>query len=66
MVAAAKPVKTHWKGIINWFDISGGVLEGANSLIQAAKARARGYRSIANMAAVAFFIAGKLDFNLLN
>jgi len=40
-------VEHHWDGIISWHRsrISNGLLEGTNSLIQAAKARARGYRN---------------------
>lgn len=40
---AAKTIKAHWDGITNWFEsrISNGILEGLNSIIQAAKARAR-------------------------
>ena len=66
MVDAAKTVKSHWQGIMNWYDshISNGVMEGINSLIQAAKARARGYRSVANISAMAFLIAGKFNFKL--
>src|SRR5664280_1863530 len=36
------------------------LLEGTNSLIQAAKARARGYRSKRKMIAITYLIAGKL------
>ena len=39
---------------------SNGLLEGTNSLIQAAKARARGYRSKPKMIAITYLIAGKL------
>jgi transposase len=44
---AAYTVKRHWTGILRWFTskINNGILEGINSLIQAAKARARGYRT---------------------
>ena len=37
----------HRDGILAWFDsqIANGLIEGINSLIQAAKAKARGYRS---------------------
>jgi len=41
-----------------------GFLEGINSLIQAAKARARGYRTSKNILAMSYLIAGKLDFGL--
>ncbi|MCY4543787.1 MAG: transposase, partial [Gemmatimonadetes bacterium] len=39
-------------------------LEGINSLIQAAKTRARGYRSDRNLIAMVYLIAGKLDMRL--
>jgi len=66
MVRAAKTVKNHWEGVLNWFSskITTGLLEGFNSLIQAAKARARGYRSDENLIAMAYLIAGRLDFGL--
>jgi transposase len=61
----AKTVKEHWDGILNHFDseLTSGFLEGINSLIQAAKARARGYRNPQNMITMAYLIAGKLKFN---
>ena len=39
-------------------------MEGINSLIQAAKAKARGYRTTHNLLNIAYLIAGKLDFAL--
>ena len=49
MIEAAKTIKRHWDGILRWFDskIANGLIEGINSLVQAAKAKARGYRSTA-------------------
>ncbi len=40
---AAYTMKRHWNGILRWFTsrINNGILEGINSLIQAAKAKAR-------------------------
>ena len=63
----AKTVKDHWNGILGYFDseLTTGFLEGINSLIQAAKARARGYRNPRNMISIAYLIAGKLKFNTL-
>src|SRR5471030_1237387 len=51
MIDAARTVKHHWDGILRWFDsrIANGLIEGINSLVQAAKAKARGYRSIRNL-----------------
>ena len=66
MIRAAKTIKNHWEGVLNWFSsrITTGLLEGFNSLIQAAKARARGYRSDENLIAMAYLIAGRLNFGL--
>jgi len=66
MRAAAATIKRHWSGILRWFEsrVSNGVLEGINSLVQAAKARARGYRTTKNLITMIYLIAGKLDFSL--
>ena len=57
-----KLVETHWDGIVGWHDsrISNGLLEGTNSLIQAAKARARGYRNTTTFATMIYLIAAPL------
>ena len=62
MVDAARSIRRHWKGVLRWFvsKITNGLLEGINSL-QAAKAKARGYRSFRNLATIIYLIAGKLD-----
>ena len=41
-----------------------GILEGFNSLIQSAKAKARGYRTHKNFINMAYLILGKLDLRL--
>lgn len=66
MVEAARTVKRHWDGILRWFDskIANGLIEGINSLVQAAKAKARGYRSTRNLKAIIYMIAGRLDLRL--
>jgi transposase len=63
MIDAAKTVRRHWDGILRWHDthIANGILEGINSLVQAAKAKARGYRSSHNLKAMIYLIAGKLE-----
>jgi transposase len=55
-------VESHWDGIVAWHRsrLSNGLLEGTNSLIQAAKARARGYRSKKKMITIIYLIAAKL------
>ena len=62
----AYTVKAHWDGIINYIrtGITNGILEGINSLIQAAKRKARGYRSTRNLITIIYLTCGKLSFNL--
>jgi len=66
VIDAAHTVRRHWDGILRWFDsrIANGLIEGINSLVQAAKAKARGYRSIRNLKAMVYLLAGKLDLKL--
>ena len=60
--AVAATLKRHWQGILNAFDsrLSNGPVEAINALIQAAKARARGYRSPQRLITMAYLIAGDL------
>ena len=66
IIDAAKTIKAHFEGVFRWFDsgINNGILEGINSLAQAAKAKARGYRSNRNFIAIIYLIAGKLPITL--
>ncbi len=63
MIDAARTIKRHWDGILRWHDthIANGILEGINSLVQAAKAKALGYRTSHNPKAMIYLIAGKLE-----
>ena len=55
-------VEAHWSGIIAWQQnrLSNGLLEATNSLVQAAKRRARGYRNKQKMITIVYLIAGRL------
>jgi transposase len=66
MKTVAATLMRHSDGILAWFDshIANGLIEGINSLVQAAKAKARGYRSIRNLMAVTYLVAGKLHLKL--
>lgn len=66
MVEVAKMLQKHYDGVIQWFSskLSNGLLEGVNSLFQAAKRKARGYRSEKNIIAIVYILAGKLNFAL--
>lgn len=59
----ADTLEAHWEGVVRWHHsrINNGLLEGLNSLIQAAKRRARGYRSTRNYKAMIYLVAGKLN-----
>ena len=65
---AAKTIKRHWDGIVKWYEskINNGILEGLNSVIQAAKSKARGYKTFKNYKIIVYLLTGKLDFNLVN
>ena len=65
---AARTMKNHWDGVLQWKKsmINNGLLEGLNSLIQAAKAKARGFRVFKYFKIIAFLVTGKLNFAQLN
>lgn len=54
------------RGILNYFRrrMTSAVLEGINSLAQAARARARGYRNPKTFKTIIYLIAGRLRFDL--
>jgi len=68
IIAVAKTIKRHWTGIVNYANsrISNGILEGFNSLFQAAKAKARGYKKTRTIKTIIYVLTGKLDFSLIN
>lgn len=59
----ARVVKNNWQGILNYFKsgLTNGILEGTNSIVQAARARARGYRNVNNFMTMIYLLGGKLD-----
>jgi len=58
----AKTLKDHWPGFLNAFDsrLTNDHVEAVNSLIQAARARARGYGTTKHLITIAYLVAGKL------
>jgi len=68
MIEVGKTIRRHREGILNWmtFKVSNGVLEGLNSKFQAAKAKARGYRTLRTIKTIIYLLSGKLDFNPFN
>jgi transposase len=68
MKTAAKTIKKHWDGVVNWkkSQINNGILEGLNSIVQAAKAKARGYNTFKHFKNIIYLITGHLDFSKIN
>ena len=62
----AATIDRHRDGILAWFDsgIANGLIESIKSLVQAAKAKARGFRNRKTLKTVTYLIAGKLDLRL--
>jgi len=63
MIKLAQSLKKHKVGILRWFKtkLTNGLLEGINSLVQAAKRKARGYRSPENFIAMIYATVNKMD-----
>lgn len=68
IIKVAKTIKKHWEGILSWkrSQINNGLLEGLNSLIQAAKRKARGFKTVRNFKIMAYLVTGKFNFTKLN
>jgi transposase len=68
VIKAAKTIKRHWDGVLAWkkSQISNGILEGLNSIVQAAKAKARGFRTFRYFRVVVFLVTGDLNFKVVN
>ena len=67
MIKVAKTIKSHWDGIVRWkiSQINNGILEGLNSVLQAAKRKARGYKA-KHFMTMAYLLTGKLNFSKVN
>jgi len=67
MLKVKAMIESHWDGIIRWQEsrINNGILEGLNSVLQAAKRKARGYK-FPHFKTIAYLITGKLDFSKVN
>jgi transposase len=65
-VNLVRTIRSHWTGITNYHTsgMTTGFMEGINSLIQAAKRKARGYANVENLITMIYLIAGKLKYNL--
>ena len=63
MKDAALTLRHHGTEILNVFNtrLTNAICEGINSMIQAAKRKARGFQTFEGYAAMIYFVAGKLD-----
>ncbi len=66
MIRVAKGLKNHQDRILRSVEtgVSNGILEGLNSLIQAAKAKARGFRTLKNLKAACYLVGGKFELGI--
>jgi transposase len=62
MMKAAQTIRKHAMGILHWFEsrMTNGLIEAINGLIQAAKRRARGYRTTRNLITMIYLIGAAL------
>jgi len=60
------PNQRRWRGVLPWFSspINNGILMGISSMVQAATACARGYRSARNLITIIYLLGGKAEIRL--
>ncbi len=63
MVEISRRLHRHWAGGVRWFEsrITNGIVQAFNGLIQAAKQRARAFRTTAYFVTMIYLLFGKLD-----
>ena len=68
MLKVAKSIRKHWDRIVSYATskITNAILEGFNSIFQAAKNKARGYKRPKTIKAIIYLLTGKLDFSKVN
>ena len=66
LLRAVETVRSHAEGILAYYRkrMTTALMEGLNSLMQAARSRARGYRNPDTFTTMIYLIAGRLDFDL--
>lgn len=67
MKKVGRTIKAHWDGVVQWkiSQINNGILEGLNSVVQAAKRKARGYK-FKHFRTMVHLLTSKLNFHPLN
>lgn len=66
MHRTAQTLREHAVGILNYFrrQLTSGVIESVNGLVQAARSRARGYRNVETFKTIIYLLAGRLHYRL--
>lgn len=66
MKETAMMLRRHYNEILNYFNyrLTNAICEGINSMIQAAKRKARGFHTFDGFASMIYLVAGKLQFSL--
>ncbi|MFC4768622.1 ISL3 family transposase [Effusibacillus consociatus] len=66
MADVGRTIKKHETGILRWFQskMTNGLLEGLNSLVQASKRKARGYRTLKTFISMVYATANKLEITV--
>lgn len=66
MARVARTIRQNLRGILIYFRrrLASGVIEGINCMAQAARARARGYRSPGTFKAMICLLGGRLQFSV--
>jgi transposase len=66
MKEAAKTLLNHKQKILNFFKnrFTNAICEGVNSIIQAAKRKARGYHTFRTFAAIIYLVSGKMRLSV--
>lgn len=62
IVQVTETIRRHEQAILHWFktQMTNGLIEAINGIIQAAKRKARGFRTVRSLLAVIYLIGGKL------
>jgi transposase len=68
MQKVKRTIKKHWDKIVNYAvsKITNAILEGFNSIFQAAKNKAKGYKRPQTIKTIIYLLTGKLDFSKIN
>lgn len=66
IIQLTETIRKHERAILHWFKtkMTNGLIEAINGIIQAAKRKARGFRTVRNLIAVIYLIGGKLNVHV--